>query len=118
MGQFVQHAFVCTHGKTCPRQGSLEVFEQLRHWFHAAGLTDRVRINKAGCLAQCGHGPLVVVYPTDCWYAGVRAEDAAELAASIQAGRTLDRLRYCPDGPGPRICPPGQERIPPRSDGS
>jgi (2Fe-2S) ferredoxin len=55
----------------------------------AAGLSGKVRINKAGCLDQCEHGPTVVVYPEAVWYGHVQPEDAEEIVRSTwwAAGR-------------------------------
>jgi len=53
------------------------------------------RINKAGCFSQCGHGPMIVFYPEDVWYAGVQEEDLDGIFTShILGGRPVERLRY------------------------
>ena len=60
-----------------------------------------MRVNKAGCFSQCGHGPMVVVYPENVWYAGVQAGDLKEILDShIVDGRPVERLRYEPGVPG------------------
>lgn len=105
MGQYQRHVFVCTSGKTCPTQDSKEVFSALRTAVVEAGLKDRVRVNHAGCLGQCGHGPMVVVYPDDVWYGGVTAADGARIAVEhLQDGRPVEALRY--------VAPPGDNKIP------
>lgn len=71
MGQYRHHVFVCTGGTTCPGQGAEEVHALLKKGAAAAGLKGIVRVNHAGCMNQCGHGPMVVVYPEDVWYAHV-----------------------------------------------
>ncbi len=69
-----------------------------------AGLAGQVRINKAGCMNQCGHGPMVVVYPEDCWYAGVTPEGGVEIVRQhLIEGRPVESLRY--------IAPPGDNKI-------
>src|SRR5919197_1408953 len=85
MGQYKYHVFVCTSGGTCPSQGSEAVHATLKKGAAAAGLKGRVRINHAGCMNQCGHGPMVVVYPDDVWYAHVAGplSDARVLGAAI-----------------------------------
>ena len=116
MTQYPRHVFVCTSGKTCPRQGAGEFFDALRRAAKEAGITDRIRVNRAGCLAQCGYGPIAVVYPEGVWYAALRTADAARLVDEhLGAGRPIEELRHRPPGPGKQICPPGEERIPPRS---
>ena len=73
MGQYETHVFVCTAGDTCPRQGDVQRFVQyLRGELVRAGKRDDIRVNHAGCFSQCGHGPMIVVYPDNVWYAGVQ----------------------------------------------
>ena len=102
MGQYDCHVFVCTSGETCPTQGDTERFVKiLRDGVRAANRQTEVRVNKAGCFSQCGHGPMIVVYPDDVWYAGVQESDLKEiLDAHIIGGRPVERLRYAPGVPG------------------
>jgi len=105
MGQYRHHVFVCTSGKTCPTQGSKDVFSALRAAVVDAGLKAEVRVNHAGCLGQCGHGPMVVVYPDDVWYHGVTSSDATRLVRQhLQDGNPVDALRY--------LAPPGDNKLP------
>jgi len=102
MGQYDRHVFVCTSGDTCPTQGDTEKYVKLlRAGAQQAGVK-YVRVNKAGCFSQCGHGPMIVVYPEDVWYCGVKEADLDEiLHAHIIGGRPVERLRYDPGVPGP-----------------
>jgi nitrite reductase/ring-hydroxylating ferredoxin subunit/(2Fe-2S) ferredoxin len=102
MGQYDCHVFVCTSGETCPTQGDTERFVKvLRDGVRAANRQIEVRVNKAGCFSQCGHGPMIVVYPDDVWYAGVQESDLKEILDShIIGGRPVERLRYAPGVPG------------------
>lgn len=102
MGQYDRHVFVCTSGETCPTQGDTEKYVKiLRAAAQKAGLQRDVRINKAGCFSQCGHGPMIVVYPDDVWYAGVKESDLDEIVAThIIGGAPVERLRYAPGVPG------------------
>lgn len=104
MSQYRCHIFVCTGGSWCPRDGDTDgIVKRLKAAVNAAGLRGQVRINKAGCFNQCGHGPMVVVYPQDHWYAGVAPEDAAELVeAELLRGEPLTRLLY--------MAPPGDNK--------
>ncbi|HEV8584014.1 MAG TPA: Rieske 2Fe-2S domain-containing protein [Methylomirabilota bacterium] len=97
MGQYDPHVFVCTSGETCPTQGDTEKFVKiLREGARRAGRAD-IRINKAGCFSQCGHGPMLVVYPENVWYAGVQESDLQEILTShILGGKPVARLRYEP----------------------
>lgn len=104
MGQYRKHVFVCTFGPWCSRDGDTgALVKALKKQTAQAGLTGQVRINKAGCLNQCGHGPMVVVYPADRWYAAVRPEDAAEIVATDLVGdQPVARLLYA--------APPGDNK--------
>ncbi len=98
MGQYDRHVFVCTSGDTCPTQADVERYVKvLRDSARAAGKQTDVRINKSGCFNQCGHGPMIVVYPENVWYAGVKESDLEEIVTShIVGGRPVERLRYEP----------------------
>ena len=98
LGQYDRHVFVCTSGDTCPTQADVERYvKTLRDSVRAAGKQIDVRINKAGCFSQCGHGPMIVVYPENVWYAGVKESDLDEIVQShIVGGRPVERLRYEP----------------------
>ncbi len=107
MGQYRVHVFVCTGGKTCPTQGDTEKYvEILRGGVWEAGKHKEVRINKSGCFSQCGHGPMVVVYPENVWYCGVQESDLKEILTShILGGVPVKRLVYDPGVPGPNKAP-------------
>ncbi len=105
MGQYEKHVFVCTAGSTCPTQGDTEAYvKYMRAEVAKAGLHGQIRVNKSGCFSQCGNGPMVVVYPEDVWYAGVKAEDLPEIVQShLVGGKPVERLRYRPEKPGPNV---------------
>jgi (2Fe-2S) ferredoxin len=95
MGQYRHHVFVCTSGKTCPRQGSVDVHAAMKKAVKESGLKRTVRVNHAGCMNQCGHGPMVVVYPADVWYARVTPEGGRRIVAEhLAGGRPVERYRY------------------------
>jgi (2Fe-2S) ferredoxin len=98
MGQYETHVFVCTTGDDCPHQGDVEGFvKYLRGEVAKAGRHQDVRVNKAGCFSQCGHGPMIVVYPENVWYAGVQQADLDEIVRShILGGKPVERLVYAP----------------------
>ena len=98
MGQYEKHVFVCTSGEDCPSRGDVEAMvKTLRGEALKAGMKDSVRINKAGCFSQCGHGPMVVVYPENVWYSGVKDSDLPEIFEShIKNGAPVKRLVYDP----------------------
>jgi len=112
MGQYRRHVFICTTGDCCPLQGETEAYvAHLRKRLAERGLAKEIRVNKSGCFSQCGHGPMVVVYPEDVWYGGVRMEDLDEiLLEHLVNGRPVERLRYKAP-PGPNKDPLRYEKI-------
>lgn len=94
-GPFERHVFVCVSGKTCPNEGAEAVHAAMKLLAKDLLGKHRVRINKSGCLGQCGHGPMVAVYPDDVWYAHVRVEDVPEIVAShLVNGVPVERLLF------------------------
>jgi len=110
---FERHVFVCHNTRpedaprtSCTRDGKSELFTQLQQQAKAAGLGGRVRINKAGCLDQCEHGPVMVVYPEAVWYGNVKPEDAAEIVEQhLVGGRPVERLRIAEECLNNKSCP-------------
>jgi len=105
MGQYKHHVFVCTSGGTCPGQGSDLVFAALKKGAAAAGLQNIVRVNHAGCMGQCGNGPMVAIYPEAIWYAHVDVAGAEEiLRHHLIGGQTVEQYRY--------VAPAGDNKLP------
>uniref|UniRef100_A0A372IV89 (2Fe-2S) ferredoxin domain-containing protein n=1 Tax=Paracidobacterium acidisoli TaxID=2303751 RepID=A0A372IV89_9BACT len=92
--------FICTNTRepgsarpSCTTDGKGELQARFKDAIRAAGLSGRVRANKAGCLDQCEHGPTVVVYPEGVWYGGVQLQDVQEIVSEhLVAGRPVRRL--------------------------
>lgn len=54
----------------------------------------QVRVNLAGCLDRCSHGPVLVVYPEGIWYTYVDREDIDEIVEEhLLGGHVVERLR-------------------------
>lgn len=104
MGQYKYHVFVCTDGKSCSQEGGPEVHATLKKCVKRSALrAGTVRVNKSGCMNQCGHGPMVVVYPDDVWYAGVDEKGAVRICEEhLQGGKPVNRYRY--------VAPPGDNK--------
>lgn len=95
MSIFKKHVFVCTSGKTCPSQGSEQICIDMKNMISDLGLKKEIRINKSGCLGQCGDGPIVVVYPEAVWYAGVQHDDIKEIVDQhLLNDQVIERLHY------------------------
>ena len=70
-----------------------------------AGMQNSVRVNHAGCMGQCGNGPMVAVYPEAIWYAHVDVAGAEQiLHEHLIAGKVVEQYRY--------IAPPGDNKLP------
>ena len=110
MAKYRHHIFICTNRREsgdprgcCNADGSDRLKVRFKEELGKRGLLKTVRPNSAGCLDQCEHGPMVVVYPEAVWYGRVRDEDVAEIVEShIAAGRPVERLvlpEACINGP-------------------
>jgi (2Fe-2S) ferredoxin len=109
---YERHVFVCQNARpegaprpSCTKDGKSDLLPQLQQFVKAAGLGGKVRINKAGCLDQCEHGPTMVVYPEAVWYGHVRPEDAAEIVTEhLVGGRPVERLRLADECVNTKTC--------------
>ncbi len=92
---YERHAFVCYWGKDCGPNGGRKVGDALKAAAKAGGITDRVRVNKSGCLNQCDSGPMMVVYPEAVWYSKVTLDDVDEiLERTLINGEVIERLAH------------------------
>lgn len=104
MGQYTRHVVVCSIGKTCSRGGGEDVFRAMKRAVRDAGLSGSVRVNTAGWVNQCGHGPMVVVYPEDVWYGAVDEVGGGQIVERhLVGGDAVDALRY--------TAPPGDNKL-------
>ncbi len=98
--RFDRHVFVCEHKRPegsprgcCMARGGSRIREVLKEAVRARGLAGRIRVNAAGCLDACEHGPSVVVYPEGVWYGGVTVADVKEIVEShLIGGKPVERL--------------------------
>ncbi|MDE0961139.1 MAG: (2Fe-2S) ferredoxin domain-containing protein [Planctomycetota bacterium] len=108
---------ICVHGKSCPQQGALEVCDAFRQQVTQLGIQDQVRVVKSGCLAQCGHGPMVAVEPSGEWFCAVTKEDVELLLKGpILADEPLPRLLYQGQKAGKNVLPRDRWAIVPPQD--
>ena len=71
---YSDHVFVCTNRRpdghpkgSCAAKGSEKLRDYMKARAKELGLAS-VRVNSAGCLDRCEHGPCLVVYPEGVWY--------------------------------------------------
>lgn len=90
------HLFVCT-GLACVLDGAEENLAALQKGIKRNNLRRKVRVSLARCLGQCGHGPSIVVYPENTWYAKL---DEADIDRIIQEhlieGKVIETLTRKP----------------------
>jgi len=87
-----REVLVCAGGGcTCAR--SLAVAETLVDEISAAGLEDRARVVRVGCMGLCAAGPLVLVSPDGIFYRNVDGEGARRIVDEhLAADRPVDDL--------------------------
>ncbi len=98
---FTHHLFFCLNrrddGRECCASRNAEAMQaHAKDRVKALGLNGpgKVRVNKAGCLDRCEHGPVAVVYPEGVWYTYVDQTDIDEIVDShLRDGVPVARLR-------------------------
>ena len=96
---FRSHVFCCTNQRPpghergcCMDKGGERLRNRMKQRAQELGLKD-VRINGAGCLDRCEHGPCIVIYPEGVWYAPQNDADIEEiLTVHIRDGGRVRRL--------------------------
>jgi len=119
LAKFKHHLFICVNERdesaprpSCGNSGSKKLKSAFKDAVNDAGLKGQVRANELGCLDQCEHGPVVVVYPDAVWYGFVHVKDVEEIVSEhLVYGRPVERLRLadtclntesCPHKPMPK----------------
>ncbi len=71
---FAAHLFVCRNRRpdghprgSCAAKGSEKLRDYMKARAKELGIP-AIRVNSAGCLDRCEHGPCVVIYPSGVWY--------------------------------------------------
>ncbi|MEN8193048.1 MAG: (2Fe-2S) ferredoxin domain-containing protein [Bacteroidota bacterium] len=77
MKKYQKHIFICEKDdkNSCGGAGSFKIRKKLKSRLKELNLSKSIRANSSGCLGQCKHGPVAVVYPEGIWYKGLREED-------------------------------------------
>ena len=103
---YERHDFVCAYGPWCKDAGGEAVQKAMKTAVKKADLASSVRVNKSGCLNQCGHGPVAVVYPEAVWYAGLDVAKGERIVAEhVVGGVPAEDLRYRAAKPGANKTP-------------
>lgn len=100
MPAFTHHIFVCGNVRDpdhrrgcCDPDGGQQLRDAFKKALKRAGFGALARANHAGCLDQCEHGPVVVIYPQGIWYGGVTAADVPRIVEkTLVQGEVLQDL--------------------------
>ena len=86
---FRRHVFVCVNKRedgrpACEDHGAKAALAFLKAQVKELPLAERdgVRVSQSGCLGQCQHGPVAVVYPEGNW---IRYQSPEDLARFVRA---------------------------------
>ena len=93
------HVFCCVNDRppshwrgSCGAKGGRQLCDYMCRLAMVLGVK-RIRINHAGCMNVCEHGPVMVIYPEGVWYTFANHEDVKEILQShIVKGKKVDRL--------------------------
>lgn len=99
LAYYKKHLFICTNKRTnfrcCAQGDSAALHEYAKRRARAVNAQEigRIRINRAGCMGRCEHGPVAVVYPDGAWYAYRTKADIDEIISEhIVNNRPVERL--------------------------
>ncbi len=85
--KFQKYIFVCENkredGRVCCMPQGEKIREALKKLVKEQGLSDKIRVSRAGCLDVCEEGPNVLVMPDNIWYRKVDVKDAAKIIANL-----------------------------------
>jgi (2Fe-2S) ferredoxin len=87
-GEPASDVFVCM-SVDCKSRGSAALMQGLTSRLAGAGVAVRPYL----CFSACNIGPNVVVPDKRCWYSGVATSDLDAVAAYIEGGADVPRLR-------------------------
>ncbi len=107
MSYYQHHVFICTNlrsdgSQCCQQHNAQEMRDYMKQRSKELGLvrSGQARINTAGCLNRCTHGPVMVVYPEAVWYSFIDEEDIDEiLEEHLVKGNIVERLNIDGDRP-------------------
>ena len=105
MAEFQRHLFICVNERTkgdargcCLDRDGAAVAKAFKKGLYRRGLKRVMRANKSGCLDQCAHGVVCVVYPEGTWYGRVTVDDVDEIIDQhLLGGQPVERLVLRPE---------------------
>lgn len=105
MSKYNKHIFICENVRdagnakgSCTLHGGKEIREKIKSKIVELGLHKSIRVNSAGCLGFCKHGPVAVVYPDANWYGNIKLSDVDEIIESDLLNDKVVRRLELKDG--------------------
>lgn len=82
--RYDKHVFLCTNlradgNKSCGMAGAAQLLGYTKRLVSGAGPTPGIRISSSGCLGRCNHGPVLVIYPDNLWFAYQTEKQIADI---------------------------------------
>ena len=78
-----RHMFICCNikeqGDFCGSKGPETLFKNIKTRLRDAGLWDRYKVSKSGCLGPCSQGISATVYPDNLLLTNITLKDEDEL---------------------------------------
>ena len=101
MSHYQHHIFFCTNkredgSQCCENYNAKAMRDYAKKRSKELGLvrSGKVRVNTAGCLSRCEHGPVAVVYPDAVWYSYIDKEDVDEIIEQhLVNDKVVERLK-------------------------
>jgi NADH:ubiquinone oxidoreductase subunit F (NADH-binding)/(2Fe-2S) ferredoxin/Pyruvate/2-oxoacid:ferredoxin oxidoreductase delta subunit len=82
-------------GAGCIASGADEVINAFKKTIESQGLSAKVDTKGTGCPGFCEQGPVVVIYPEEICYLGVKPEDVPEIVSeTIKEKKVVERLLF------------------------
>ena len=91
--KYEKHLFVCSNSreddrKSCGAALGMAMVKRLKEIAKEKGVDYPVRIQRAGCLDVCEHGPAMVVYPEGVFYGDLQFEDLEKIVEEHMLNNT------------------------------
>ncbi len=101
------HVFFCTNqrpdGEPCcnaHQAQAMRDYAKRKVKQLGAAIAGNTRINSAGCMNRCAHGPVLVIYPQAVWYTYQTMQDVDEIIEQhLMHGQIVERLRLADTTP-------------------
>jgi NADH:ubiquinone oxidoreductase subunit F (NADH-binding)/(2Fe-2S) ferredoxin len=98
-----RHCVTICSGTACHAYASEKTALAFDEEIKSSDLKGKVDIRRTGCHGFCERGPIVVIFPEEICYLGVKPDDVSEIVSTTLMGKGLvDRLLY-KDGNGEKV---------------